>query len=236
VEALPADGTAVLNADDPRVAAMAGRTSARVLRYGHDAASAEVVAEAVELDDELRPRFVLRSPWGAALVALGARGRHMVPNALAAASAGLVLGLPLDAVAEGLATAVLSPWRMEVGRTAGGATVLNDAYNANPVSMRAALDSLASLPAARRIAVLGPMAELGAGSADAHAEVAGRAADLGVEVIAVGCDLYGGLCVADLDAGLEELGRRQLGHGDAVLVKASRVAGLERLAAELVRR
>jgi UDP-N-acetylmuramoyl-tripeptide--D-alanyl-D-alanine ligase len=236
VEALPPSGTAVLNADDPRVAAMAGRTAARVLRYGHDPAVADVAAASVELDAELRPRFELCSPWGRAQVALAARGRHMVANALAAACAGLVSGVPLDAVAEGLAGARLSPWRMEVVRSPGGATVVNDAYNANPVSMRAALDSLAGLPARRRIAVLGPMAELGASSAAAHAEVAERAASLGVEVIAVGCDLYGGAAVADVAAGLEELERRGLGPGDAVLVKASRVAGLERLAEELARR
>lgn len=236
VEALPPTGTAVLNADDERVAAMAGRTTAAVLRYATGSARADVVAEGVVLDAGLRPRFTLRSPWGSAEVALEVRGRHMVANALAAAGAGFALGLGPDAVAAGLGAARLSPWRMEVWRNRSGLTVVNDAYNANPVSMRAALESMAALPARRRIAVLGPMAELGESSAAAHAGVAALARSLGITVVAVACDLYGETPAADLGAALEVLDGLGLGPDDAVLVKASRVAGLEALAAALGQR
>ena len=120
---------------------------------------------------------------------------------------------------------------MELLRTAAGGTVLNDAYNAGPASMAAALRSLSALPADRRIAVLGVMAELGASAPEEHAAVAELAADLGVEVIAVGTDLYGVEAVDDPDAAVARLG--EVGPGVAVLVKGSRVAGLERVAAML---
>src|SRR5690606_10331667 len=147
-----------------RVRAMASRSVATVLTYGvagRDATAADVVAEGVRLDDELRASFRLRSPQGSATVRLAARGAHQVGNALGAAAAGLACGLAVEDVAEGLAGATLSPWRMELGRAPSGALVLNDAYNANPLSMAAALRSLAGLPARRRVAVLGTMAELG---------------------------------------------------------------------------
>ena len=152
----------------------------------------------------------------------------MVSNALAAAAVGLVEGVGLDDVAAGLAEARLSPWRMEVVTGPSGCTVVNDAYNANPVSTAAALDALASLPGSgRRIAVLGVMAELGDGGPAAHVAVAGHAADLGVEVLAVGTDRYGTDVLDDADAALAALVERALVPGDAVLVKGSRVAGLE---------
>jgi UDP-N-acetylmuramoyl-tripeptide--D-alanyl-D-alanine ligase len=228
VEALPSTGTAVLNADDHRVAAMATRTDARVLRFG---GGGDVRAETVAVDAELRARFRLVTPWGSSPVVLGVAGVHMVANALAAASAGLAAGVPLEGVVAGLSEAALSPWRMEVRRAAGGATIVNDAYNANPLSMRAALDALVALPARRRIAVLGVMAELGDDGAAAHAEVARRASEGGVELIAVGTELYGRAPIAAADVA-GALGA--LGDGDAVLVKGSRVAGLERVAASLL--
>ncbi|HET9692476.1 MAG TPA: UDP-N-acetylmuramoyl-tripeptide--D-alanyl-D-alanine ligase [Acidimicrobiales bacterium] len=234
VEALPPGGIAVLNGDDHRVAAMAGRTDAAVLRYGL-AAGLDVVAEGVDLDADLRPRFTLRSPWGAAPVRLAVRGAHQVGNALAALTVALHLGVALDAAVEGVGTGELSPWRMELGTAASGARVLNDAYNANPTSMAAALCSLAALPGVRRrVAVLGEMAELGPEGPDAHLEVAALAASLDVEVVAVGTEAYGVAPVADVDAAAAHLDGLRLGGGDAVLVKASRVAGLERLAARLL--
>ena len=226
VESLPPSGTAVLNADDERVAAMAGRTAARVVTYGE---RGDVHADAVACDDELRPSFRLRSPWGDAQVALGVRGVHQVGNALAAVAAALACGVPLDAAARGVASAELSPLRMDLRRTRTGALVLNDAYNANPTSMRAALRSLAALPGpGRRVAVLGPMAELAEAPA-AHEEVAALAAGLGVEVVAVGTRLYGPAPAVDPVAAVGPLGR-----GDAVLVKASRAARLERIAEALL--
>jgi UDP-N-acetylmuramoyl-tripeptide--D-alanyl-D-alanine ligase len=226
---LPEAGTAVFNADDERVLAMARVTPARVLTYSAETSNADVVALGLRLDDELRPRFRLHTPSGSVDVALQVRGRHQVSNALAAASAALACGLRVDEIATGLALAELSPWRMDLRRAVSGAWVLNDAYNANPSSMEAALRALAELPAHRRIAVLGVMAELGPDAAAAHLAVAGLAADLGVELLAVGTDLYGVDPVDDPLAALDAVG-----DGDAVLVKASRVAGLEAVAAALL--
>ncbi len=231
VESLPDSGLAVLNADDERVLAMRSRTTARVLTYGR---LGDVRARDVVLDSEVRPRFVVDTPWGSATVVLGARGAHNVTNALAAIGAAVAAGAPLEAVAAALAQPALSPWRMEISRAPNGLLVINDAYNANPLSMHAALDALAAVSAARRIAVLGPMAELGEGSAAAHRAAGAHAARLGVEVVAVAAPHYGGMSVADADAALRALGALGLGPNDAVLVKASRVSGLERVAAALL--
>ena len=121
---------------------------------------------------------------------------------------------------------------MELTRTTAGALVLNDAYNANPASMAAALHSLAALPARRRVAVVGVMAELGPDGPAAHRRIAELARELGIDVIAVAAPDYGVPVVANIDAAIAALG--PVDDGDAVLVKASRVAGLERLAHALV--
>ncbi|MYE64721.1 MAG: UDP-N-acetylmuramoyl-tripeptide--D-alanyl-D-alanine ligase [Acidimicrobiaceae bacterium] len=239
VESLPAGaagGVAFLNAGVPEVAAMAAATEARVITFGD---GGQVSASGLELDDKLTPRFVLHSPQGEIDVELGARGVHSVDNALAAAAVGLELGVSLEDVAAGLATPTLSPLRMEVVRTAAGARLLNDSYNANPLSMRAALHALAAVPADRRIAVLGTMAELGDFEAAEHTAIGSLAGQLGIEVIAVDTPGYGSgggtvIEAEGIDGALEALRRGGLGAGDAVLVKGSRVAGLERLAAQLV--
>ncbi|MGW9263907.1 UDP-N-acetylmuramoyl-tripeptide--D-alanyl-D-alanine ligase [Gordonia terrae] len=233
VESLPADGIAVLNADHRYVAAMADRTSARVLRYGLSP-DADVYASDIVMDDELRASFRLHTPWGSTDVRLGARGEHQVPNALAAAAAGGGLGVPVDDIATGLLGAQLSGLRMELATSSSGVVVLNDAYNANPTSMSAALRSLAALAATRRVAVLGTMAELGADSAAQHQAIALEARDLGIEVIAVAETGYGDTArhVSDVDGVTAELGA--LDEGTAVLVKGSRVAALERVAQALL--
>ena len=232
VEALPASGTAVLNALDERVLAMAGHCTGRVLTFGGD--RADVRADDLTLDDELHPSFTLVTPWGSTGLTLSVRGAHQVANALAAAAAGLACEVPLDAAAAGLASAHLSRWRMELSRAPSGALVLNDAYNANPTSVAAALESLATLDADRHIAVLGLMAELGPESDDEHARIGTLAGELGVDVIAVDAPAYGvDTDVPDVDAALDALAERRVGKGDAVLVKGSRVAGLERVAAAL---
>ena len=231
VESVPASGLAVLNADDELVAAMASRTEARVLTFGRH--HGEVRADHLEVDDQLRARFVLRSPWGPVHVLLGVAGEHQVTNALGAAGAGLGLGASPEAVAEGLAGARLSAMRMDLQTLPSGLRLLDDAYNANPTSMAAALRSLAALPADRRVAVLGTMAELGPTAHADHDAIAALAADLGIEVVAVAEPRYGrgahhvaepaAVAVA---AGLVGSGR---GSHVAVLVKASRSAGLERV-------
>jgi len=233
VEALPASGTCVLNADDPRVIAMSSRALAPVLSYSAAGApGADVVASEVSVDADLRATFVLRSPWGTERVTLAARGEHQVGNALAAAAVGLACGVGPEAVAAGLGAAGLSPWRMDLRRSPAGAVVLNDAYNANPVSLEAALRSLAALPARRRIAVLGEMAELGAEGPGEHRRLGALASTLGIELVVVATPAYGPVPVPDLEAAIAALG--SLGDGDAVLVKGSRVSGLEAVASALV--
>lgn len=249
VEALPADGLAVLNADDPLVAAMAARTAARIRTFG-TSPTAEIRATDVATDAFGRPSFTLVTPVGSAPVALRLSGGHHVSNALAAAAVALECGLPLPDVADALSAATAaSRWRMELTERADGVLVVNDAYNANPESMRAALETLGAVAAERRAAggrswaVLGPMAELGDDAAAAHVQVGRLAAELGIdEVVAVGADArpvldgFGdsghGRSVADVTAAAEVLGD-QLRPGDVVLVKASRAAGLERVAAAI---
>jgi UDP-N-acetylmuramoyl-tripeptide--D-alanyl-D-alanine ligase len=233
VEALPADGIAVLNADDPRVAAMAQRTVARVVTFGR---GADVRAEAVTLDAG-RARFRLCTPAGPASVALRLVGAHHVGNALAAAAVAIELGATPEGVAAALSAVIpASRWRMEVTDRADGVTVVNDAYNANPDSMAAALRALRALGDSRRTwAVLGPMRELGGDEAAAHAGVATLARELGIdELVAVDSPAYGARReVPDVDEAIALL-HAELAPGDVVLVKASRAAGLERIAADLL--
>jgi UDP-N-acetylmuramoyl-tripeptide--D-alanyl-D-alanine ligase len=254
VEALPADGVAILNADDPRVLAMAARTAARVVTFGvhHPAAPRQPTIRAadVRLDDLGRPSFTLLTPEGPASVTLRLHGAHIVPNALAAAALARELGLGLGDIADGLSAAVArSRWRMEVHRRGDGVTVINDAYNANPESVQAALEALRHLAQdGRGFAILGHMAELGAVSRASHEDVgefAARAELAGL--IAVGQEaapiLAGArrvrswtgeaLAVPDGAAALDALAN-QLKPGDVVLVKASRAAHLEGVAAELI--
>ncbi len=230
IHALPSSGTAVLNADDPRVAAMAGVTSAHVLTFGQEAG--DVRAEDVTLDEHLHPRFTLCTPSGSIEVHLAIAGRHQVLNALGAAAAALAVDVPLDAIAEGLGGARLSAMRMDLTTAPGGERVLDDAYNANPTSMAAALQAIEELPAARRFAVVGTMAELGADEAELHREIGVLADELGIHLIAVDQPWYGvegDDAVADAAAAVARLRELGVGDGDVVLVKASRSAGLERV-------
>ena len=224
IQALPADGIAVLNADDKRVVAMGALAAGRVLTYGC-AADADVRVVDLYLDDLARPQFTVASPWGTVEVSLGVSGEHMAMNAAAALAVAGACGVDLAAAAHALGNAGMSPWRMEIGRTASGAVLINDAYNANPASMRAALETLARMHVnGRRVAVLGVMAELADPVAD-HTGIAELARRSGIEIIAVGTDLYG---LPPTEDPVDALG--SLAGNDAVLVKGSRVAGLERVA------
>ena len=248
VEALPASGVAVLNADDPLVAAMRSRTPARVVTFGRHSL-ADVRATDVRLDEAGRPTFSLRHGGESVAVSLALHGDHHVDNALAAAAVALELGLAPAEVADALAAArPVSRWRMAVTTRGDGVTVINDAYNANPESMSAALRALVAIGAAdgarrprRTWAVLGPMAELGPAAAAAHEALGRCAVRLGVdELVAVGADA-GDLCtgaprsrwVPDVDAAAALL-TAELRPGDVVLVKASRAYRLERVAAALL--
>lgn len=255
VEALPAEGIAILNADDPRVAAMSSRTKARTITFSTAPVpptrpAADFRAADVRLDALGRASFTLVTPDGQVPVSLRLHGAHQVPNALAAAALAHSLGLGLADIADGLSTAVArSRWRMEVAERADGLVIINDAYNANPESVRAALDALRHLASGgRAFAVLGHMAELGDTSQSAHAEVGEYAAGTGVAgLIAVGAEavpILGGargvtswrgdaVAVPDGAAALAIL-RDWLKPGDVVLVKASRAASLESVAVELL--
>ncbi len=249
VQALSSSGTAVLNLDDPLVAGMRAQvaTGAQVLGFSTaDDPAAAVLARDVRLDEQGRAGFELvsRLPGaaGTADVSLRLHGEHHVSNALAAAAVALRLGLGLDRVAQMLSSAhPVSRWRMEVSRRPDGVTVVNDAYNANPDSVRAALKALVSMRGSGRTwAVLGEMLELGTESVRLHDEIGRLAVRLDVSrVLAVGQGaraIHTGAVmegswgeesawVADVDAAYELL-RSQLVAGDVVLFKSSRDSGL----------
>ena len=242
VEALPADGTAVVNADDDLTAPMVGRTSATPLTFGR---GGHVTWRDVELDDLGRPSFELGHDGRWCPVRLTQSGVHQVLNAAAAAAMALAAGLPLQQVADALTAAQpLSRWRMEIHERSDGLVVVNDSYNANPASMTAAIDALVAIGGrrdGRTVAVLGEMKELGAGALEDHRAVGRAAATAGVDVVvAVGEPARGIAEGAEGSAGwpgvaLHTAGRdealswvrKNVAAQDVVLVKASRGAALE---------
>ena len=249
VEALGDDGRAVLNADDERVRAMATHTAAPVLWFGLDA-SAQIRAGSVRMDAQGHPHFALTTPAGEAPVSLKLVGEHAVPNALAAAAVGHLAGLTPSAIADSLnSSAARSPWRMEISERNDGLLVINDAYNASPESMRAALKSLKQIAGDRRAwAVLGEMRELGETSAAQHDAIGRLAVRLDVQrLVVVGegarqlhlaAALEGSwgresMFVPDVESATALL-RDELLPGDVVLIKASRAVGLERVAAAIL--
>ncbi|CAL2061179.1 UDP-N-acetylmuramoyl-tripeptide--D-alanyl-D-alanine ligase [Streptomyces sp. TR1341] len=250
IEGLPEDGAAVLNADDPLVRAMAPRTKAKVVLFG-ESAEADVRAENVRLTDTGQPTFRLHTPSGASDVTMRLYGEHHVSNALAAAAVAHELGMSAEEIATALSGAgSLSRWRMEVTERPDGVTIVNDAYNANPESMRAALRALAAMGRGRRTwAVLGKMAELGDEALAEHDAVGRLAVRLNVsKLVAVGgieaswlqLGAYNegswgeeSVHVSDAQAAIDLL-RSELRPGDVVLVKASRSVGLEGVAAALL--
>lgn len=224
VAALPASGLAVLNFDDSRVREMASLSACPVLGYGVGA-DAEVRADDVTLDQDLRARFRLSSPWGQTEVRLALHGVQQVSNALAAAAAALWGGVPVEAVAAALAVSPGSPMRMDVHHVPGGPVLVVDCFNAIPASAEAALRSLAELPGERKLAILGLMAELGDRNESEHRRIALVAEELGIEVAGYETGLYGGAHVTGVDEAVALL--RTMGPGDAALVKGSRVVRLE---------
>jgi UDP-N-acetylmuramoyl-tripeptide--D-alanyl-D-alanine ligase len=254
VEALPgaADGgVAVLNADDRLVMEMAARTTARIVTAGEHP-DADVRAAGVVVDSSGRARFELITAAGSAAVSLKVRGEHQVSNAVIVAALALACGLELPMVAHALSQAsALSAWRMQVSETAAGITVINDAYNANPESMRAALKALAIMSEGRRsVAVLGHMAELGPDAIAQHDALGRHAVRLDIaaliavgeqaRAIATGAALEGSYdgeseWVPDATAAVARLGDL-LRPGDVVLVKGSRSAAMEVVAQALIER
>ncbi|MBQ1083880.1 UDP-N-acetylmuramoyl-tripeptide--D-alanyl-D-alanine ligase [Nocardiopsis sp. B62] len=239
-------GVAVLNADDPLVRAMHSRTEARVVLYG-TAEDAQVRATDVTIGTDGAPSLTLNLRGRTARVQLGLVGAHQVSNALAAAAVADDLGMDIEDIAAALGAATpVSRWRMEVTEH-HGVTLVNDAYNANPESMRAALTTLGALARDRRsIAVLAHMAELGDDGGAEHENVGEMAAETGVahlvvvgeaaEGIAVGAEraaLQGrwrgeSIRVPDAEAAADAV-RERMRTGDVVIVKGSRVAALERV-------
>jgi UDP-N-acetylmuramoyl-tripeptide--D-alanyl-D-alanine ligase len=241
LEALPPDGLAVLDADDGATPELAARTVAPVVRVAvNPDTAADVRVRSLTLDDELRPSFIIESPWGSGRVCLSLRGAHQVANATLAATVALASRVPFDLVASGLARVEPDAGRLELLRTASGATILDDAYNASPASMQAALRALTELRVAgKRVAVLGAMRELGALSDDEHAQLGRLVAEESVDLlVVVGSDATP-LAVAarehgiadvietpDAERALDVL-RDRVGATDAVLVKGSRAVGLD---------
>ncbi len=255
VEALPADGVAVLNADDSNVAAMAARTAARVVTVGQ-AESADVRAVDIVLDEAARARFTLSAKGSSVAVRLAVHGEHQVGNALSAAAVALECGADLETVAAALSGAtVASAHRMDVRTRADGVTVINDSYNANPDSMRAALKALVTMAKAgerprRSWAVLGEMAELGEESVVEHDRIGRLAVRLDVDRLIVvgtgrpsrgmhqGAVMEGSwgeesVLVPDIAAAIALLDD-ELAADDVVLVKASNSIGLWAVAQHLV--
>lgn len=254
IDDLPADGVAIMHADNPLVMGQAGRTSAPIMTFGEDA-DADVRASDITLDTLARPRFTLHWQGEAVPVQLTLSGEHQVANALAATAFALAAGIDLGDIVRVLESyESASKWRMEVTERPDGVTVINDAYNANPESMRAALKALVAMGRGqgsqerRTWAVVGEMRELGDISVDEHDAIGRLAVRLDVsKLVAVGegaRPVHLGAAhegswgeestwVPDVDAAIALL-REQVQPGDIVLVKASRSIGLEAVAAALL--
>ena len=224
IEALPPLGVAILNADDERVLAMRSRSVAPVLSYG-ESTGADVRITDLHLDAHGRALFEVATPSGSASLNLSTPGRHMAHNAAAAIAVGEALGVPLSQMVESLRSATISDRRMQMKTTRNGALLLDDCYNANPTSMAAAIETLAQIPATRKVAVLGIMAEI-ENPESAYVKIAQLAQDGNIEIIAVGTDGYGSPAVS-IDEAIERIS--QYDDSSAVLIKGSRVAGLERI-------
>jgi UDP-N-acetylmuramoyl-tripeptide--D-alanyl-D-alanine ligase len=262
-QSVSASGAVILNVDDPTVAAMAQLTEAWVIRVSRapttESGPSDVWAEGVSLDELARPRFTLHAKGTQAEVQLGVYGDHQVTNALCASAVALQCGASVEQVADALAAAgPVSRHRMQVTTRADGVTVIDDAYNANPDSMRAGLQALAWIahggqqPGSnprRSWAVLGEMAELGEDAITEHDRIGRLAVRLDVSrlvVVGMGRSMsamhHGAVMegswgaeavnVADSDAALALL-RAEVQPGDVVLVKASNAAGLGALAEAL---
>ena len=242
-EGLPSDGLALLNADDPRVAAMRDLTAARVWTFGLGPA-ADIRADEITSLGLGGTEFTISAPWATARVRSATPGRHLVPHALAAAAVAEWMDVPFDAVAQALEAGSHAAHRMAITSAGSGATIVDDTYNASPVSVAAALRFLAETPVPdgrRRIAVLGDMLELGPEEERLHREIGDLAAATADEIVAVG---ERGAWIAEgaASAGHSRVHRAEdaedaaamldravaPGVGDLVLVKGSRGIGLDR--------
>lgn len=248
VEALPdasSGGIAILNADDPLVAAMTARTTALTISYG--TGQAHVRATSIKICDG-RASFTLHTPAGSAPVNLRLLGAHQVHNALAAAATAHSAGMDTTQIAAALTTAEPSPGRLQILELPGNITIINDAFNANPESMAAGLRSFASFSTNRRkIAVLGEMRELGPAATTAHHAIGKLVAELGIDLlVTVGHGHADDIAraarssatppltqTADTPEALHAELPDVLKPDDVIFIKASRSVGLEHFAATL---
>ena len=224
VQALPSTGYAILNADDERVREMRNLTQAQVLTYGvHESADIRIIK--CDLDEMARASVSATTPWGSVSWAMSVPGAHMALNAAAAIAVAGACGVDIHHAATALEQTSVSPMRMQVITTDDGMTIINDAYNANPASMRAALDTLAGMKASRHVVIAGQMAEL-ADSAAEHGAIVEYAQSKSIEFIACETENY-----ATSPHSIEDAVKhvREGGTDVAVLVKGSRVAALERV-------
>jgi UDP-N-acetylmuramoyl-tripeptide--D-alanyl-D-alanine ligase len=245
--ALPRDGLAVLNADDPRVTAMRSVTAAPVRTFG--LGPADVQAIDLESRGLEGTSFTLRSPWGSRRMVSATPGRHLIPHALAAVVVAERFEVPLDEVAAALAAGSHAPHRMALAEARSGARVIDDSYNASPVSVLAALEFLAETPlpaGRRRLAVLGDMLELGPDEEELHRQVGDRAGRIVDGLVVVGerahwiadgaraAGLQRVTSARDADEAVAVVDRELApGVGDLLLVKGSRGVELDRLVAAL---
>ncbi len=244
LDSLPSHGLAVIGTDRAS-AGQRHRSAAPVITVGLSP-DADIRVSAIEVDADLRPQFRLETPWGSGRVALTVRGAHQAINAAQAATVALHLGVPMPAMIDALREATSTGWRMQLSVTGNGVQVINDAYNASPVSTLAAIEALAALTVpGRRIAVLGEMRELGECSATEHERVGDAVVRQDIDVLvavgpeteALACGAEGGSVavhrVRDVEAA-RSLVLELATPGDAVLVKASRAVGLEVVALALL--
>jgi UDP-N-acetylmuramoyl-tripeptide--D-alanyl-D-alanine ligase len=224
VMSLDASGFAVLNADDERVVAMRSLTDANVITYGVSS-SATVQMTSCVLDERACASVSIESPWGKASWKMNVPGEHMAHNAVGAITVAGILGLDVQRASYAIETSILSEMRMQHRTARSGALIIDDSYNANPASMAAALHALSATDSSRRIAVLGVMAELSDPKQE-HLMISHLAKQLGIEVIALGTDLYGvqSRTIDEVATTLSAVEKTA-----AILVKGSRVAQLEKL-------
>jgi UDP-N-acetylmuramoyl-tripeptide--D-alanyl-D-alanine ligase len=251
LEALPPDGCAVLNGDDPWQRRLASKCRSEVIFYGLDpeaGSGVAVSARNILLHGLQGTEFLLRTPLGEAPCRLPLPGRHNISNALAAAGAGFYFGLQPAQIARGLAAVSLTGMRQEIKPGIRGSTIIDDTYNASPASVKAALQMLIDVTGrGRAIAVLGNMYELGSETISGHREVGEYAAALQIDQLITVGELALEIARGARDAGLpgDRIAvfddhrkaivflKNFVGNGDMVLVKGSRAARMEEIVAPL---
>lgn len=228
IESLPENGIAVLNADDERVRAMSARTWAKVMTYG-SALGADVRWSPRQTLSDGRVETLFEFDGESATATPSLPGEHMSANAAAAIAVGVATGMTLEQCVNAIGTETHETGRLVWRQGVSGSKILDDSYNANSTSMIAALLVLSRAEGSRRIAILGEMKEVDQ-PLDSHRHIVEVAQELGIDVVAVGTDLYGVETINIEDV----VGRLNLGDGDVVLVKGSRAAAMERVVAQLV--